>query len=229
MLAENTVHSAWVGAPDAVDASVQAFPEFLVGIPIWQLVFFVVLGLISLLYGLKLFKGMIVIYAAMAGVVVGGAVAVRFGAPGPLGSVVGAVVLAALAWPLLKVAVSIFGGIAGGLLGAMCALWLNDPVYVLIGGLVGLVLGFVLGFLLFRGVIVFTTAVLGALLVVLGIFTKRSRRGRKAKKKNSRGRGLRRKATRTPWWRPCCRTNRSRRPSGEVPLRATRESLRRGR
>ena len=169
MLAENAVHSAWVGAPDAVDASVQAFPEFLAGILIWQLVFFVVLGLVSLLYGLKLFKGMVVIYAAMAGVVVGGAVAVRFGAPGPLGSVVGAVVLAALAWPLLKVAVSVFGGIAGGLLGAMCALWLNDPVYVLIAGLVGLVLGFVLGFLLFRGVIVFTTAVLGALLVVLGI------------------------------------------------------------
>jgi len=169
MLAENAMHSAWVGAPDAVDASVQAFPEFLAGIPIWQLVFFVVLGLVSLLYGLKLFKGMVVIYAVVAGVVVGGAVAVRFGAPGPLGSVVGAVVLAALAWPLLKVAVSVLGGIAGGLLGAMCALWLNDPVYVLIGGLVGLVLGFVLGFLLFRGVIVFTTAVLGALLVVLGI------------------------------------------------------------
>jgi len=169
MFAENPVHSAWVGAPEAVDAPFRAFPEFLAGIPLWQAVFFVVLGLVSLLYGLKLFRGIVVIYAAMAGVVVGGAAASRFGAPELLGAVVGAVVFAAIAWPFLKVTVSVLGGIAGGLLGAMGALWLNDPVSVLIAGLFGLVLGFVLGFLLFRGVIVFTTAVLGALLVVLGV------------------------------------------------------------
>jgi hypothetical protein len=169
MLAANPIYSAWAGSRDAVDASVQTFPEFLAGVQIWQLVFFVALGLVSLLYGLKLFKGMVAIYAAMAGVVMGGAAALWFGAPELLGAVVGAVVLAVLAWPLLKVAVSVFGGVAGGLAGAMCVLWLDDPVYVLIAGIAGLVIGFVLGFLVFRGVIVFTTATLGAMLVVLGI------------------------------------------------------------
>jgi len=109
------------------------------------------------------------VYAAMAGVVVGGALAVRFGASSLVGSIAGAVVLAAMAWPLLKVSVSILAGVAGALAGAVSVLWLDDPVAIAVAGAVGLVAGFVLGFLIFRAMIVFATATLGAALVVAGV------------------------------------------------------------
>jgi len=169
LIAQALPPSDWAGAAQAIAGPVQAFPECLVGVAVWQLAVAVVLGLVSLLYGLKLFKGMVVVYAAMAGVVVGGALAVRFGAPALVGSIAGAVVLAAMAWPLLKVSVSSLAGVAGALAGAVSVLWLDDPIAIAVAGAVGLVAGFILGFLIFRAMIVFATATLGAALVVAGV------------------------------------------------------------
>jgi hypothetical protein len=70
---------------------------------------------------------------------------------------------------MLKVSVSILAGVAGAVAGAVGVLWLDDPVAIAIAGGVGLVVGFVLGFLIFRAMIVFATAVLGAGLLVAGV------------------------------------------------------------
>jgi len=160
---------AWRQTYEAASEAVQSFPRFLADVPLWQLVLFIPVGLVSLLYGLKLFKGMVVVYAAMVGVLAGWLTAARFALSETIGMIGGAVVLGLLAWPLFKVAVSIFGGVAGGLLGAMVVFWLDKPVYVLIAGGIGLVLGFILALVIFRAVIIFMTSVLGAVLVVLGV------------------------------------------------------------
>jgi hypothetical protein len=169
MIPPDAPASAWTRTAEVVAGPVQAFPESLAGVPVWQLAVAIVLGVVSLLYGLKLFKGMVVVYAATGGVLVGGAVAAHFGAPAVIGSIVGAVILGALAWPMLKVSVSILAGVAGAVAGAVGVLWLDDPVAIAVAGGVGLVVGFVLGFLIFRAMIVFATAVLGAGLLVAGV------------------------------------------------------------
>lgn len=149
---------------------VEAFPRSLAHVPAWQAALAVPVGLVSLLYGLKLFKGMVVIYAAMVGVLLGEAVAAHFGLPPVVGMIVGGTVLAAVAWPLLRYAVGLFGGVAGGLLASMVAYSMAEaPWVVLVAGAVGFAAGVLLAALVFRAVIIFTTAVLGAHLVVVGV------------------------------------------------------------
>ncbi len=154
----------------AVEAFVQEFPRQLGDVATWQAVLFVPLGMVSLFYGLRLFKGMVVVYAAIAGVVAGQIVAEVVEVHPLVGMVVGGVVLAAVAWPLVKYAAMTFGGLAGGLLATVIVYpWAEDPAALLVAGGVGFVAGLVLAMLLFRPLIIFMTAVIGAHLVVAGV------------------------------------------------------------
>lgn len=153
-----------------VETFVQEFPRQLEQLATWQAVLFVPLGMVSLFYGLRLFKGMVVIYAAIAGVVLGQIAAELLRVHPILGMVVGGVVLAAVAWPLVKYAAMTFGGLAGGLLATVLVYpWAEDPAALLVAGGIGFVAGLVLAMLLFRPLIIFMTAVIGAHLVVAGV------------------------------------------------------------
>ena len=151
-------------------AAVRSLPDTLANLQPWQAALLIPLGLVSLLYGLKLFRGMVVIYAAMVGVLVGYAVAEQVGLNPLVGVVVGGLVLGAVSWPLLKGAAVVLGGLAGALLAVVVVYaWGGEAPYLVVGAGVGFLIGLVLAVLLFRALIIFMTAVLGAHLVALGV------------------------------------------------------------
>jgi hypothetical protein len=152
-------------------------PETLGTLETWQAAVIIPVGLISLLYGLKLFRGVVVVYAAMTGAAAGWLLATHFELSthleGDYGNLIaaagGGVVLGLLAWPLLNVAVGVFGGVAGAATGALVVYWMEEPTYVLIAAGAGLVAGVLLAILVFRGLVIFMTSLLGAVLVVAGV------------------------------------------------------------
>jgi hypothetical protein len=146
------------------------FPRRLADLAPWQAALFIPLGLVSLFYGLKLFRGMVVAYAVIVGALAGQMVAARFAVHPAGGMIVGGLVFGALAWPLLKYAAVLLGGLAGALLAAVLVFsWSGDPVHIVGAAAVGFVVGLVLGALMFRAIIIFMTSVLGAHLVVVGV------------------------------------------------------------
>lgn len=129
----------------------------------------IILGIIYLLFGYQIFKGLVLVNAAIVGAYVG---ANLCGDGDPVGvcAVIGAVVAAAIAWPTMKYAVALMGGFFGAMLGA--SLWrtmILPPNLVWAGALVGL-MGFgLLSFILFRGSVMMYTSLQGAFMMVFGI------------------------------------------------------------
>ncbi len=122
----------------------------------------IILGIIYLLFGYQIFKGLVLVNAAIVGAYVGTNLC---GDGDPVGvcAVIGAVVAAAIAWPTMKYAVALMGGFFGAMLGA--SLWrtiILPPNLVWAGALVGL-MGFgLLSFILFRGSVMMYTSLQGA-------------------------------------------------------------------
>jgi hypothetical protein len=129
----------------------------------------IILGIIYLLFGIQIFKGLILVNAAVVGAYVGNNLA-GDGDPGVVCAVIGAVVAAAIAWPAMKYAVALMGGFFGALLGA--SIWhtlILPPNLVWAGALVGLVGFGLLSFVLFRGSVMMYTSLQGAFMMVFGI------------------------------------------------------------
>ena len=86
-----------------------------------------------------------------------------------IAAIVGAVVLGAISWPLMKYAVALSGGLIGAIAGM--SIWNyfqpNDP-YAWAGGVMGLILLGMLCFLLFKMSVILFTCLQGAIMLVLG-------------------------------------------------------------
>ena len=76
--------------------------------------------------------------------------------------------MAALAWPMVKLFVGIYGAAAGGLAGYAVTQAIGDERIMLIGVGVGIVLGGILAALVFRFTVVLMSSVLGAHMAVIG-------------------------------------------------------------
>ncbi len=129
-----------------------------------------VLGLVFLLYGYKLYKILVSVVFAGIGGLVGLLIGVHFGAPGWLLALIGAVVLGILAWPLFRIG----WGILGGAIFAAIALPLavaatNSPVLGYILAAVAFIAGMVLTMMLMRPLIIISTATSGAATLVTGV------------------------------------------------------------
>jgi len=144
-------------------------PALLEGLSVWHAVVLIPLGLVSLLYGLKMFKGMVAVYAAITGGFLGWVLASQIEFNQTVGAIIGALALGLLAWPLFRYAVGVFGGVAGGILGALVVCWIDEGDYVLLASGIGLVGGVVLAFVVFKAVVIFMTSLIGANLVVVGV------------------------------------------------------------
>lgn len=144
---------------------------------VWAVVFLIV-GLLCMLNGYRFYKTSTVAIALMIGLFAGYWVGQQIHAPFIVAGCMG-LLLAAIAFPLMKFAVAIFGGVTGAFIGAN--LWagiasaLNKaadteiPVDAYwIGALVGLMLCGMLAFILFKLSIVMFTSVSGATIAVLG-------------------------------------------------------------
>ncbi len=141
----------------------------------------VVIGLISLFWGWRIFKLLVVANAAVVGLVIGAYLGQEFRQQGGdniviFAALAGGLVMAALAWPLMKYAVSIMGALAGSVIGY--GAWhygvtlakrpeLTEHAWA--GALIGLILLGLLAFLIFKTVVMVLTALEGASLTVAGV------------------------------------------------------------
>jgi hypothetical protein len=134
---------------------------------------------VCLLQGFKLYKWVVVAIALITGVVTGYRLGQVVQAEVIVAGCLG-VLLAVMAWPMMKYAVAIAGGIAGAFLGAnaYAAMALEatrhgnamDPDRAWMAALAGLMVLGLLSFILFDLSVVLFTTVSGSILAVLGIF-----------------------------------------------------------
>ncbi len=137
-----------------------------------------VVGVVVLLFGWRLFKVWVIVNAAIVGALLGERLCMMIQRPDLQLWIVlaAAALLALLAWPLMKFAISLLGGMAGAFLGfhvwRYVITMMNRPdllQYEWVGALVGLVVLGLLAFLIFRFVVIVTTSMQGSLLMVSGI------------------------------------------------------------
>lgn len=138
----------------------------------------VAIGVIYLLFGIKIFKTLVILNAAVLGGMIGATIGERTnGENMPLFmGLAGAVLAGAVAWPLMRWAVGVMGALAGGLVGY--AVWAvvahilgNDTVlgFSWAGGLLGMVVVGMLTFIAVPNAVMIFTAVQGAVMVVTGL------------------------------------------------------------
>ncbi len=137
----------------------------------------IVVGVVLLLFGWRVFKVWVVVNAAIVGLLLGDRIAVAIARPElqlwlSLGL---AVVLAMVSWSLMKFAISILGGMAGGFIGyhgwRYVASLIQRPElaqYDWVAALVCMVVMGLLAFMIFRAIVVAATSIQGSLLLVSG-------------------------------------------------------------
>lgn len=137
----------------------------------------VVVGVVLLLFGWRVFKVWVVVNAVLVGLLLGDRLALFLGRPElALWLAMGAgAVLAVLTWPLMKLAISALGGMAGGFVGyhgwryAMTLIDRPDLAgYDWVAALVASLVVALLAFMIFRAVVVAATSIQGSLLIVSG-------------------------------------------------------------
>src|SRR5947209_1723798 len=129
---------------------------------------FVIFGVILLLYGINIFRFVVMLNAALAGAAIGAFLGGKAG-NASVGATVGGFTGAALSWPLLKHAVALMGGVIGALIGAsMWRLFNLNPEFFWAGAICGGVTFGFLSILLFRGCVMIYTALQGSSMVVVG-------------------------------------------------------------
>lgn len=129
----------------------------------------IIVGIIYLLFGYQIFRAVVLVNAAIVGAYFGAYLG-QDGDAATIGAVIVGVAAAAIAWPTMKYAVAVMGGLFGALLGA--SIWHGanlDPNVVWAGALVGLVGFGMLSFVLFRGSVMMYTSLQGAFMMVFGI------------------------------------------------------------
>jgi len=127
-------------------------------------------GIIYLMYGYRIFKAVVMLNAAVVGAYIGAMLAAQSGEASMACAMIGAVAAAAITWPTMKYAVAFMGGIFGAMLGA--SIWRTvdlDPQLVMAGAMVGLVGFGMLSFILFRGSVMMYTSLQGAFMLVFGV------------------------------------------------------------
>ncbi len=132
---------------------------------------FIIFGVIFLLFGINIYKSLVMLNAGLVGAAIGAWLGDKAGNQ-PVGAVTGAFIAAALSWPLMKHAVSLLGAAVGGVLGA--SIWrvaALPPDLVWAGALCGGVSMGMLSFVLFRGCIMMYTSLQGAVMIAIGVLS----------------------------------------------------------
>ncbi len=133
---------------------------------------FIAAGLVCLLQGFRIYRVVVIITALLVGVGVGWRLGQTIQAEMIVAGCAG-VLLAVVAWPLMKFAVAAFGGLAGAVIGANAWSGLAPqfdfpPDTYWAGAAIGLLMFGLLSFLLFELSVVMFTSFSGSFLAVLG-------------------------------------------------------------
>jgi hypothetical protein len=129
----------------------------------------IVAGIIYLLFGWHMFRVLVALNAVLLGAAMGVLIGGQWNAA-LIGAILGGFCFGALAWPFIKYAVAVMGGLFGLIIGG--SIWQMsglDPVYAWAGGMMGLILLGLLTFILFRGSVMMFTSLQGAVMLILGI------------------------------------------------------------
>lgn len=129
----------------------------------------ILIGVVYLMFGFNIFKGLVMVNAALLGLAVGLAVGEKLGAKWPM-AIVGAVLVGAISWPTMKYAVALMGGVCGALAGL--TIWQMvglDAGYAWSGAAIGLIAFGLLCFILFRGCVMMYTSLQGSVMLICGI------------------------------------------------------------
>jgi hypothetical protein len=128
-----------------------------------------VAGVLLLLFGFKAYRAVVVFNCIALGFWIGGLLGEK-AQIATVAAVIGAVLLGAISWPLMKYAVAVCGGLVGAIVGMVAWSWFDLPQDMAwAGGLSGLILVGMLSFLLFKFSIIFFSCVQGAAMLVLGV------------------------------------------------------------
>lgn len=127
-------------------------------------------GIVYLLFGFRIFKAIVLLNAAVVGGCLGAKVPMEHQETSIAVALICAVFAAAIAWPTMKYAVALMGGLFGAALGA--SIWHTvdlDPHLVWAGAMVGLVAFGLFAFILFRGSVMMFTSLQGSFMLVFGL------------------------------------------------------------
>lgn len=133
-------------------------------------ILFGLLGVIYLMYGWMWFKPLFTLNSAMVGAYLGAILGERAGGYALAGLLLGGILAACVAWPFMKWAVAVMGGVCGAVVGA--STWLmcgQDPNFAWAGAMTGLVGFGLFAFILFRGSIITYTSLQGGLMLIIGV------------------------------------------------------------
>lgn len=126
------------------------------------------LGVVYLMFGYRLYKGLIALNAAVIGGYVGALLGMKAEST-LVGGIIGAVLATAISFPLMKWAVAVIGGVVGAFVGA--GVWKacgQEPAFAWAGAMTGLVGFGMFSFILFRASIILYTSAQGAVMLVVG-------------------------------------------------------------
>ncbi len=134
------------------------------------------IGIVYLLFGWRYFKVLVVINAAILGTFIGYRLGSLLGGNMPwFGAVAGCLLLAIIAWPAMRYAVSLMGALAGAAVGY--GAWQYSAAasgkevlldYAWVGGAMGLIGMGLLAFVILRVTVMIFTSVQGAAMTVSG-------------------------------------------------------------
>jgi len=132
-------------------------------------VILILAGIVFLLFGYGIFKVLVTLNAAVLGGWIGLMLGAKTGVEIPA-AIVGAMLAGTAAFPTMKYAVAIMGGLFGAVLGVTIWRLANlDPNFSWSGGATGLVFCGLMSFLLFRECIITYTSLQGSVMLIFGI------------------------------------------------------------
>jgi hypothetical protein len=167
-----TVQPAQPAAEQSV-APLDFFWEQVTSLGLLEAMTFISFGVVCLLYGWRVFKILVIISFGLVGLGLGIMLGDKIQGESSriLGGLIGLAVMAAVAVPLMRWAVSLLGALAGGLLtsGIWYAAGLNEK-YIWAGALIGLIAGGMISFIVFKVAVMLFSSLGGSALIVAGVF-----------------------------------------------------------
>lgn len=155
--------------PSAVDETVSFIWQQITDLSWLHAVVAISVGIVYMLYGWRIFRVLVVIAFGLAGMF-GGIIAGKQMGSEIWGGVIGLILMAIVAIPLMKWCVSVLGAVAGGIItgGLWYAFGLPDT-YLWAGAVIGVVAGGLISFILLKVSVMLFTSLGGSLIMITGM------------------------------------------------------------
>jgi hypothetical protein len=152
--------------------SVSLIWQYITSLKLPEAITFISFGAVCLMYGWRVFKVLTVIGFALLGLGMGMILGGKIQGQSSQfwGGAIGLAIMAIIAIPLMRYAVSVLGAIAGGMTtaGLWYACGLNED-YIFAGALIGVIAGGMISFIVFKIAVMLFSSLGGSSLMVVGL------------------------------------------------------------